>query len=231
MQLTTKGRYAVMAMYRLYSQLSHQQVVPISYISETEGISVTYLEHLFVELRKAGLVNAVRGMNGGYALAKDAKEIYLSDIILASEENLRFTRCSPLAHRHCTKTKAVCTTHRLWEALSDHVFYFLRHTSLADLASTHFPAIIRTPCNDTVETRSNQFIYLDYNATAPLLPQVKTSMVEILDLDGNPSSVHGLGRALRAKIDKARKQVAAAPRLEPCPLKLLLPAGEQRRII
>jgi Rrf2 family transcriptional regulator, iron-sulfur cluster assembly transcription factor len=139
MQLGTKGRYAVIAVLRLYDALKHQHVVPLSYISEAEEISITYLEQLFTKLRKAGIVNSVRGQAGGYVLAKNAAFIHLAEIIMAAEENLKFTRCNPHASSGCVKTGSMCKTHRLWEELTNQVNHFLSSISLEDLASGKIP--------------------------------------------------------------------------------------------
>lgn len=139
MQLGTKGRYAVIAVLRLHDALKHQQVVPLSYISETEGISITYLEQLFTKLRKAGIVNSVRGQAGGYALARDASFIQLAEVIMAAEENLKFTRCNPQASSGCFKTGSLCKTHRLWEELTNQVNGFLSSITLEDLATGKIP--------------------------------------------------------------------------------------------
>lgn len=139
MQLGTKGRYAVIAVLRLHNALKHQHVVPLSHIAETEGISITYLEQLFTKLRKAGIVNSVRGPAGGYALAKDAAFVHLAEIIMAAEENLKFTRCNPNAASGCFKTGSLCKTHRLWEELTNQVNGFLSSITLEDLAAGKIP--------------------------------------------------------------------------------------------
>jgi Rrf2 family iron-sulfur cluster assembly transcriptional regulator len=139
MQLGTKGRYAVIALLRLHDALKHQHVVPLSYIAETENISITYLEQLFTKLRRAGVVNSLRGQAGGYTLARAAEFITLAEIIVASEENLFLTRCNPVSNRGCTKTGVLCKTHRLWESLTNHVFHFLDSISLEALAAGNVP--------------------------------------------------------------------------------------------
>ena len=139
MQLGTKGRYAVTAMLRLLDALKLQQVVPLSYISETENISITYLEQLFTKLRKAGVVNSLRGQSGGYVLAREAAFINVAEIIMAAEENILFTRCGASVHVGCAKTGTLCKTHNLWEELTNHVYGFLSSITLEDLALGKIP--------------------------------------------------------------------------------------------
>lgn len=134
MQLSTKGRYAVTAMLSLHEALKETSVVPLSYISEQEGISVSYLEQLFVRLRKAGIVTSVRGSSGGYYLAKDAAFISLAEIIVAAEENIVFTQCKRNSLKGCATKGAVCKTHHLWEELSNQLFKFLDNVTLLGLA-------------------------------------------------------------------------------------------------
>lgn len=139
MQLSTKGRYAVIALLSLYEALKNVSVVPLSYIAEKESISIAYLEQLFVRLRKAGLVNSVRGSAGGYYLAKEANFISLAEIIVAAEENIVFTQCSPLSPQGCAAKGALCKTHHLWEELSNQLFTFLDGVTLFSLSQGHFP--------------------------------------------------------------------------------------------
>ena len=139
MQVGTKGRYAVTALLRLHDASKTQQVVPLSYLAESENISIAYLEQLFTKLRKAGVVNSVRGQSGGYILARDASFISIAEIVMAAEENLSFTRCKASSHSGCTKTGAVCKTHNLWEELTNHVYNFLSSITLEDLAFGKIP--------------------------------------------------------------------------------------------
>ena len=94
MRLTTKGRYAVMAMVDLAKNCQGQPVA-LSDIADRQGISLSYLEQLFAKLRLAGLVNSVRGPGGGYLLARDAADMPISYVIDAVDEALRATRCAP----------------------------------------------------------------------------------------------------------------------------------------
>ena len=132
MRLSTKGRYAVMAMVDL---AKHGTGEPISLaeIAERQEISLSYLEQLFARLRKGGLVRSVRGPGGGYLLAFAAAETRISEIILAVDEPIRATRCAPGAPTGCRANKSRCLTHDLWEELGNQIHLFLSSVSLADV--------------------------------------------------------------------------------------------------
>jgi Rrf2 family transcriptional regulator, iron-sulfur cluster assembly transcription factor len=136
MQLSTRGRYAVIAMLKLYEVLQRQAVVPISLIAEQENISMIYLEQLFSKLKAANLVKSMRGKNGGYLLARPAAEINMAQIVLAVEHNLFFTQCNPSTHIRCaTKSGSICKTHNLWHSLTQNMLEFLSKISLYELAN------------------------------------------------------------------------------------------------
>lgn len=132
MKLSTKGRYAVMAMVDLAAQRSERPVA-LAEIAERQEISLSYLEQLFAKLRRAGLVGSVRGPGGGYNLAKPARETLISDIILAVDEPIRATRCTPGQPHGCRGTKTRCLTHDLWEALGNQIHIFLASVTVADV--------------------------------------------------------------------------------------------------
>ncbi len=131
MKLSTKGRYAVMAMADLASHLN-ERPVPLAEIASRQEISLSYLEQLFARLRRAGIVKAVRGPGGGYRLARNAAEIRISDIILAVDEPVDITRCQHLA-KGCLVTGQRCITHDLWDELSRHIHLYLSSVSLEDV--------------------------------------------------------------------------------------------------
>jgi len=110
MRLSTKGRYAVMAMVDL-AQHSGGDPVSLAEIAERQEISLSYLEQLFAMLRKGGLVKSVRGPGGGYLLAHDRAETRIADIILAVDEPIRATRCTPGAPVGCRGNPTRCSTH------------------------------------------------------------------------------------------------------------------------
>lgn len=132
MKLSTKGRYAVMAMADL---ATHGQNAPISLpeIAERQGLPVTYLEQLFVRLRRHGLVESTRGQSGGYKLLRNANGIKILDIIRAVDEPLQATRCKPGAKLGCQGNPQRCLTHDLWHGLDLHIRDYLASRTLADL--------------------------------------------------------------------------------------------------
>lgn len=129
MKLTTKGRYAVTAMLDLALHYA-QGAVTLSDIAGRQGISLSYLEQLFARLRRAGLVDSVRGPGGGYNLALPPGEISVAEIIIAINENIDATRCG--GDKNCDGEER-CLTHYLWEDLSDRIHEFLSGITLADL--------------------------------------------------------------------------------------------------
>lgn len=138
MRLSTKGRYAVMAMADLarhgQGEGADGRAVSLAEIATRQEISLSYLEQLFARLRKGGLVRSVRGPGGGYRLAKPADETVVSDIVLAVDEPIRATRCS--AHgtaRGCMMAGEKCITHDLWEDLGDEIHRYLASVSLEDV--------------------------------------------------------------------------------------------------
>ncbi len=132
MKLSTKGRYAVMAMADLASQNSDKPI-SLAEIAERQGISLSYLEQLFGKLRKGGLVKSVRGPGGGYLLAHAANETRISDVILAVDEPIKATRCQPGSPFGCHFDKGRCLTHDLWEELGNQIYLFLSSVTLADV--------------------------------------------------------------------------------------------------
>ncbi|MBF0304515.1 MAG: Rrf2 family transcriptional regulator [Alphaproteobacteria bacterium] len=132
MKLSTKGRYAVMAMVDLASH-SNGQPVSLADIAERQEISLSYLEQLFGKLRKGGLVKSVRGPGGGYLLARSAPQMRISDIILAVDEPIQTTRCAPGTPAGCHNNKGRCLTHDLWEELGNQIYLYLSSVSLSDV--------------------------------------------------------------------------------------------------
>lgn len=134
MKLSTKGRYAVMAMVDL-TRNSDGNPVALADIAERQEISLSYLEQLFAKLRKGGLVRSVRGPGGGYLLAHPAEATRISDIILAVDEPIRATRCAPGSPTGCRSNKSRCLTHDLWEELGNQIHLYLSSVSLADVCA------------------------------------------------------------------------------------------------
>ena len=131
MKLSTKGRYAVTAMFDLALH-HHEGPVALADISERQGISLSYLEQLFARLRAQGLVKSTRGPGGGYSLAMDSEQIAIADVIDAVDENVDATRCGGTAD--CQNHQR-CLTHDLWENLSDQIRNYLTNISLAEAVS------------------------------------------------------------------------------------------------
>ncbi len=129
MKLSTRGRYAVTAMLDL---ALHQQQRPVTLadIALCQDISLSYLEQLFARLRRAGLVEGVRGPGGGYRLGRPIDRITVADIITAVDEPLDTTRCG--GHQNCYHGDR-CLTHELWGELNEHIAEFLNGVTLADL--------------------------------------------------------------------------------------------------
>ncbi len=132
MRLSTRGRYAVMAIVDL-AKLSNEGPISMSSISERQEISLSYLEQLFNKLRRAGLVKSVRGPAGGYVLARPSHDIRISEIVLAVDEDIKATRCSSVITGGCMSKKARCLVHDLWEGLGGQVYNYLNSISLEDV--------------------------------------------------------------------------------------------------
>ena len=132
MKLTTKGRYAVMAMADL---ASYQNGKPVSLIdiSLRQNISLPYLEQLFSKLKNEKLVKSVRGASGGYVLEKNPKDIKISNIIFAVDEQVKTLNCKRESKKGCNGRSTKCITHNLWDELEQHINKFFDNVSLNDL--------------------------------------------------------------------------------------------------
>lgn len=131
MQLSTRGRYAVMALIDLASLQvegpSEIRAVKLEEIANRQGISLSYLEQLFAQLRKGNVVQSIRGPGGGYKLSRSEEDIYINDIINAVNEGTKAIRCD--GETGCLKT-GKCNSHDLWVALGDHIDHFMKQVSL-----------------------------------------------------------------------------------------------------
>ncbi|MEQ1866595.1 MAG: Rrf2 family transcriptional regulator [Micropepsaceae bacterium] len=134
MNLSTKGRYAVMAMVDL-ARHSAGKPVALNEIAQRQEISLSYLEQLFARLRRGGLVISARGPGGGYKLARSADETRIADIMTAVDEPLKATRCELGSPRGCTGHQGRCITHDLWEELGRQIQIFLSSVTLADVVN------------------------------------------------------------------------------------------------
>ena len=129
MQLTTRGRYAVTAVLDLALR-EDSAPIRLADIAQRQGISLSYLEQLFAQLRRSGLVESVRGPGGGYRLARKHHLVSVSDIIDSVNERIDATRCDG---RGDCQQGATCLTHHLWVELSENLHEFLRGITIADL--------------------------------------------------------------------------------------------------
>jgi|TARA_B110000881_G_C18217784_1_gene337460 Rrf2 family iron-sulfur cluster assembly transcriptional regulator len=132
MKLTTKGRYAVMAMADLASY-ADQRPISLTEISLRQNISLAYLEQLFSKLKRKKLVKSIRGANGGYILEKPASQIKLSNIIFAVDETVQTLNCKKDSKRGCNHKTMKCITHNLWDDLEQHINGFFEKIKLDDL--------------------------------------------------------------------------------------------------
>lgn len=142
MKMSTKGRYAVMAMIDI-GRTGGEQPVSLAEIAQRQDISQEYLEQLFAKLRRAGLVDSSRGPGGGYKLARDAAEIAIADIIVAADEELRVTRCEGDGVLGCVRGER-CDAHDLWQSLGRQMMYFLSSITLEDVCSKRNLALAAT---------------------------------------------------------------------------------------
>ncbi len=142
MKMSTKGRYAVMAMIDI---AIHSGGAPVSLaeIAERQDISQEYLEQLFGKLRKQKLVESARGPGGGYRLARPMNEIPVAKIIAAVDEELQFTRCGGDAVEGCVRGER-CNAHDLWSSLGRQMMYFLGSITLEDVVEKRNLALAAT---------------------------------------------------------------------------------------
>ncbi|MGR3571111.1 Rrf2 family transcriptional regulator [Brevirhabdus sp.] len=140
MKFSTKGRYAMVALADL-AKRPETQLVSLAEISRKQDISLPYLEQLFVKLRRAGLVESVRGPGGGYRLACHPSEIRVSDVLGAVDETVSAMHTGAGASGGLSGSREQSMTNRLWESLSAHVYVFLHQTRLSDVVENEL-----TPC-------------------------------------------------------------------------------------
>ncbi len=132
MKLTSKGRYAVMAMADLANN-NAKRPINLTEISLRQGISISFLEQLFLKLRKNNLVQSVRGPSGGYVLTKLPEEIKLLSIINAVDEKIKTVKCRKESKKACNGKSIKCITHNLWDDLEIHINKFFEDNTLNDV--------------------------------------------------------------------------------------------------
>ena len=132
MKLTTKGRYAVMAMADL-ALFKGKGPISLTDISIRQNISLAYLEQIFIKLKQENLVKSVRGAKGGYVLDAPPEEIKISNIISAVDEEIKTLNCKKESKRGCNNKSSKCITHNLWDQLDQHINSFFEKVKLQDL--------------------------------------------------------------------------------------------------
>jgi len=132
MKLSTKGRYAMIALVDLALE-GQKGLISLSEISERQDISLNYLEQLFLKLRRAEIVASVRGPGGGYKLARDPAKIRISDVLEAVDEDMNALSKGAGVSGANSGSRAQSLNNRLWESLSAQVYVFLHSTRLSDL--------------------------------------------------------------------------------------------------
>ena len=132
MKLTSKGRNAVMAMADL-AKNNVKEPTNLSEISLRQGISISFLEQIFLKLKKNNLVKSSRGPSGGYVLSRPAEEITLSSIIKAVDERIKTVGCKKESKKSCNGKSIKCITHDLWDDLESHINSFFEKNTLRDI--------------------------------------------------------------------------------------------------
>ena len=132
MKLTSKGRYAVMAMADL-AKINANQPTNLTDISLRQGISLSFLEQIFSKLKKNNLVQSSRGSSGGYLLTRSPKEITVSSIIKAVDEKVKTVGCKKDSKKGCNGKSVKCITHSLWDDLENHINSFFEKNTLNDI--------------------------------------------------------------------------------------------------
>ena len=132
MKLTTKGRYAVMALADL-ANFDNGAPVSLRDISLRQGISLLYLEQIFSKLKRNNIVKSTRGVNGGYILTTKPDQIKLSNIFSAVQEEVKTVQCKKESKKGCNGRATKCITHNLWDELEIHIQYFFNQKNLGDL--------------------------------------------------------------------------------------------------
>ena len=132
MKLSSKGRYAVMALTDM-ARFNQKEPISLRDTSLRQGISLVYLEQLFLKLKKNNVVKSIRGKKGGYMLSKEASEIKISDILFAVDEKVKTIGCEKHSKKGCNGRSAKCISHNLWDELEDYINNFFEKRNLGDL--------------------------------------------------------------------------------------------------
>ena len=132
MKLTSKGRYAVMALADL-AKFNSTNPVSLRDISLRQGISLDFLEQIFSQLKKHEIVKSIRGTNGGYILNKKPIDIKIANILNAVDEEVKTVQCKKESKKSCNGKTTKCITHNLWDELQNHINDFFENKNLRDL--------------------------------------------------------------------------------------------------
>ena len=132
MKLTTRGRYAVMALADI-AAFDKSNPVPLRDISLRQNISLVYLEQIFSKLKKSNIVKSIRGANGGYVLTEEPEKVKLLKVFLAVDESIKTVQCKKESKKACNGKSTKCITHNLWDELEIHINTFFENKSLEDL--------------------------------------------------------------------------------------------------
>ena len=132
MKLTSKGRYAVMALADI-AAFDKKNPVSLRDISLRQNISLLYLEQIFFRLKRNNIVKSIRGTNGGYILTKNPDQIKLGTILSAVDEKIKTVGCKKDSKKGCNGKNTKCITHNLWDDLEQHINTFFENKNLSDL--------------------------------------------------------------------------------------------------
>ncbi len=144
MKLTSKGRFAVISLVDIAINSADGKPVSLSEISNRQNISLSFLEQIFLLLKKNRIVRSIRGPSGGYVFARSPNFIMIYDVINAIEEDLKITRCNGIDYGCIpNKKKTKCLTHNLWNNLSNHILFFLSSISIQDVKENSYEAIFK----------------------------------------------------------------------------------------
>jgi len=132
MKITSRGRYAVLAMVDI-AKFGSKKPCSLSHVSVRQNISLSYLEQIFNDLKKAKLVRSQKGPGGGYSLSKESGEIRILDIFNAIDEQIKTTGCGNNPNAFCSGTDKKCLTHNFWENLEGVIGSYLGTVYLSDL--------------------------------------------------------------------------------------------------
>ena len=136
MKLSSKGRYAVMGLADI-ARFNQNEPISLRDISLRQGISLVYLEQLFLKLKKNNIVKSIRGKKGGYILSRKASDIKISDIFFAVDEKVKTIGCEKHSKTGCNGRPSKCISHNLWDELEDYLNEFFKKKSLKDLINNN----------------------------------------------------------------------------------------------